>query len=68
MSTNPHLRRTPPKGQAYCEKCSKPVLEWTIQTILVSGHFYDVCRTCYSNLMESKDETPPSSSPGPNNL
>ena len=51
------LKRTPPKGQTFCEKCSKPVLSWTIRTILKDGHFYDVCRTCYSNIMESADET-----------
>lgn len=52
-----NLKRTPPKGQTFCEKCSKPVLSWTIRTILKDGQFFDVCRTCYSNLMEPTDET-----------
>lgn len=58
-----HLKRTPPKGQTFCEKCSKPVLSWTIRTILLDGHFYDVCRTCHSNLMEPTNETPNRNSP-----
>lgn len=68
MSHPHHLKRTPSKGMAYCEKCTKMVMDWTIKTLLINGHFYDVCRTCYSNLMESKDETPPRHSSGSSDL
>lgn len=49
-------KKTPPPGQAYCEICGKPFLDWTVAPILIDGQFFDACKGCRIKAKEKTNE------------